>query len=384
VPRIALAATLLALAAPAPTSNTIRVFSDQLPDGLSPGLLAFAATHYAGAQKLGASETLALKARNPAFFMIQYRLGLGLGRRTQIRFGDQWLPEWPAHPQARWFYLYHGSRVFQSWGWYLMNPDDPSWRAYYVAQLRRQIATTHADGVFMDSTSVPNDFGADTFTPKLPAFDPPWELQWSRRIERWLPYVQSHLRKPVIVNAGSWVTTRERTDYSGAAGVMIEGFATDLAPADWQLELTRALGLVNEDRVVICQSYPDPADVGARMFDLGSYLLIKGAHTYVNFGEGIRVSWFPEYGLDLGAAVDPPGLRPDQGAFVRRFANGLVVVNPGDSTVTYTLPAPMNDVTPVGGGAVPDDGTLPASWRWNGVQKTSVTLGPRRAAVLLH
>ncbi len=321
---------------------------------------------------------------NPAFFRIQYRLGLGLGRTTQIRFGDAWVPEWPAHPQAQWFYLWHGQRVHQAWGWYLMNPDNTSWRTYYVAQLRRQVATTHADGVFMDSTSVPNDFGASTFTPPLPAYDPPWELQWSRKIERWVPSVQKAVGKPIIVNAGSWVTTRERTDYSSAAGIMLEGLATNLAPADWQLELTRGLGLVQKGKVVICQSYPDASDVDARMFDLASYLLIKGSHTYVNFGEGIQVSWFPEYGIDLGAAVDQPGLRGDQGAFVRRLANGLVVVNPGDSTLHYTLPASMQLVTPVGGGAVPDSGRPPASWTLQTAAVTSVTLGPRRGAVLLH
>jgi hypothetical protein len=381
---VAAVTAALALAAPAPTSNAIGVFSDQLPDGMPTALVSFAAVHYAGAQKLGATLTTALKTRNPRFFMIQYRLGLGLGRHTQIRFGNQWVNEWPTHPQARWFYFWHGQRVFQSWGWYLMNPDDASWRTYYVRQLRAQIATTHADGVFMDSTSVPNGFGADTFTPKLPAYDPPWELQWTRRIERWLPYVQSHVGKPVIVNAGSWVTTRDRTRYDAAAGVMIEGFATGLAPVDWELELTRALGLVRKDRVVICQSYPDTGDVDARMFDLASYLLIKGAHTYLNFGEGIRVTWFPEYDLDLGAAVDPPGLRRDQGAFVRRFANGLVVVNPGDSTIHYTLPAAMNQVVPVGGGAVPDDGRLPAAWHLQETPVSSLTLEPRRGAVLLH
>jgi hypothetical protein len=163
----------------------------------------------------------------------------------------------------------------------------------------------------------------------------------------------------------------------------VEGFATNLAPADWQLELTRALGLVRLNRIVICQSYPDPSDVTARLFDLASYLLIRGAHTYVNFGEGIRVSWFPEYGLQLGAGVDPPGLRQDQGAFVRRFANGLVVVNPGDSTLTYRLPAPMRLDTPHGGGAVPDDGVVPASWGIDETTVTSVTLPPRHAAVLL-
>jgi hypothetical protein len=85
-----LAALLAAvsLAAPAPTADRIRVFSDQLPDGMPAPLVDFAAAHYAGAQKLGASLTDALKRRNPAFFMIQYRLGLGLGRKTQIRFGN--------------------------------------------------------------------------------------------------------------------------------------------------------------------------------------------------------------------------------------------------------------------------------------------------------
>jgi hypothetical protein len=265
-----------------------------------------------------------------------------------------------------------------------MNTDDPWWRAYYVTQLRKQVATTHADGAFLDSTSVPNAFGADTFTPKLPAYDPPWELGWTKRIERWLPYVQAHLGRPVIVNAGSWVTTRDRTSYASAAGIMLEGFATGLAPVDWQLELNRALALVRRDKIVICQSYPGVNDVDARVFDLGSYLLIRGTHTYLNFGEGIRVTWFPEYDLDLGAGIDPPGLRQDQGAFVRRFAKGLVVVNPGDSTLTYTLPGLMQSVRPAGGGAVPDSGQLPASWALGGPRVTSVTLGPRRAAVLLH
>jgi hypothetical protein len=60
------------------------------------------------------------------------------------------------------------------------------------------------------------------------------------------------------------------------------------------------------------------------------------------------------------------------------------VVNPGDSTVHYALPAAMQLVTPAGGGAVPDSGQLPASWTLQTQSVTSVTLGPRRGAVLLH
>ena len=74
---------------------------------------------------------------------------------------------------------------FAKYVWRLAHADfGRSWRTYYVSQLRKQVATTHADGAFLDSTSVPNGFGADTFTPKLPTYDPPWELGWTKRIER--------------------------------------------------------------------------------------------------------------------------------------------------------------------------------------------------------
>ena len=43
---------------------------------------------------------------------------------------------------------------------------------------------------------------------------------------------------------------------------------------------------------------------------------------------------------------------------------------------------PQPDVT--GGGPVPDSGQVPSAWRLEEARVTTVTLGPRRAAVLLH
>jgi hypothetical protein len=371
--------------APAASTTKVAVFADQLPDDLSPALVRFAATHYAGAQKLGRRLTLALKKENPRFFAVQYRLALGLGRTTQLRFGDRWLPEWPGRPQERWFFHYRGSRVLQrDFGWYVMNVDDGGWRAYYVAKLHQQIASTSADGAFLDSASVPNYFGATSFTPALPAVDPAFESAWSARIERWLPTVQRRLGKPVVANVGSWITTRDRTRYGGIAGVMIEGFAGGLADGDWRLQLSRALTLVRKNKIVIVQSYPPLANADERMFELASYLLVKGDHTYVNFPLGIEVDWYPELGLDLGRAVDPPGLRQEQGAYVRRYAKGLVAVNPGEAPVTLTLDGTYDRVLPHGGGRVPDLGVLPAEWGLTRVPVQSVTLEPHQGAVLLH
>jgi Hypothetical glycosyl hydrolase family 15 len=256
-------------------------------------------------------------------------------------------------------------------------------RAYYVAKLHRQIASTHADGAFLDSASVPSYFGASSFTPALPAIDPVFEAAWSARVGRWLPTVQRRLGVPVVANAGSWVTTRDRTTYTGIAGVMIEGFASGLSAGDWRLQLSRALTLVRRDRIVIAQSYPAAASVGERMFELASYLLIKGEHTYVNFPLGIEVDWYPELGIDLGRALGPPGLRQEQGVYVRRFAKGLVAVNPGESPLTLTLDGAYDRLVSHGGGPVPDSGMVPADWGLTRVAVQTLTLGPREGAVLL-
>ena len=387
------------------TSAGVHVFSDQLPDGLSPGLLRFAATHYAGAQKLGASETAALKRLNPRFFMVQYRLALGLGYQAtsgdcapngnwiEIRFGDTWQREWPVSPKAEWFALQGGQRVRSCWGWYLMNPDDPSWRAYYAAQLRRQLATTHADGAFLDSASIPNEFGGSTFRPQLPDYDPAFESVWRAKLERWLPYVQHAIGAPVIANAGSLVTTRDHTDYSSIAGVMCEGFAFPsdgswFAPADWALQADRLLALERKGRVVIGQTYPAVGDVQARMFAVGTYLLVNSGRTYLNMPPSIEVSWFPEYGIDLGlpAGATPASvesLRDAHGAFVRRYAHGIVYVNPGEAPVRESAPAGAAELVPTGGGAVPASGVPPASWRLARRPVAAFTLAPHAAAVLV-
>jgi len=180
--------------------------------------------------------------------------------------------------------------------------------------------------------------------------------------------------------------------YAGATGIMVEGFAEPcsgcpLATSDWVLQMDRTLSEVNLSRVVIGQAYPNTNDTQMRMFVLGSYLLVKGTHTFVNLETGFSQEWFPEYGVDLGKAVDAvPATVADlssQGAYARRYAKGLVVVNPGTTAVTYTLQGQMYLVTPVGGGTVPDDGILPPSWTLQYTAVSSVVLQPHEAAILL-
>ena len=383
------------------TRDGIHVFNDQLAGGLSPGLLRFAATHYAGAQKLPAEQIGALKRSNRNFFVVQYRLALGLGHRVpdstctptgdwiRILHGNTWKREWPSRVEERWFAHRGGRRVLHCrWGWYLTNPDDASWRARFTSDLRKEMGATRADGAFLDSASVPNYLGGSEFSPPLPALDAAFERTWTAKLNRWLPYVRARIRRPVIANAGSWATTRDRSDYSRIDGVMIEGFAVGLAPGDWELQMNRVLSLVRRGRIVIGQTYPAADDIATRMFALGSYLLVKGSRTFINLEVGSQPEWFPEYDLDLGRATTPPPTRitalRSRGAYVRRYERGLVLVNPAEAPVTVALGGTYRLVTPNGGGAVPASGTPPPSWRLTSSPVSSVTLGPRQAAVLLN
>ena len=393
------------------TTDGIHVFNDQLAGwDMTEAQFQFAATHYAGTQKMIRSDTRHLRSYNPNFLVLHYRLGEGLGYRTtdtschptggylQIIEGDNWVQEWPgeAGVQNSWFFPYAGAdRVLQcTWGWYLMELADPGWRNYWMGGVLRQLAANENDGLFADSFSVPNYLGAETFNPDLPAYDPAFESAWARRIEDFIDYVQAQFggQYYFIPNVGYWVTTRDPTNYSQANGVMIEGFS-EWSPgspfdlADWHLQMNRILGLTNQGKVLILQSYVDETDVEDRIFVLANYLLVKGVHSFINLDLGLAPEWFPEYGIPIGSPVDPLPTDIDSyldpsGLYRRDYSNGLALVNPGTTTRTIDLGGTYYLATPSGGGWVPEDGGTSA-WTVTYAPVTSVTLAPNRGAILL-
>ncbi len=393
------------------TTASIHVFNDQLAGwDMTEAQFQFAATHYAGAQKMIRSDTRHLRSYNPNFIVLHYRLGEGLGYRTTdddcnptgsyiyIIEGDNWVQEWPgeAGVQDAWFFPYAGAdRVLQcTYGWYLMELDDPDWRSYWMGEVRRQLAANENDGLFADSFSVPNYLGADTFDPNLPAYDPAFESEWARRIKDFIDYVQAQFAGQyyLIPNVGYWVTTRDPADYSNVDGVMIEGFSewgpgSPFDLSDWQLQMNRILELTNQGKVLILQSYVDETDVEDRMFNLANYLLVKGVHSFINLDLGLEPEWFPEYEIPIGSPVDLLPTDIDDyldpsGLYRRDYTNGLALVNPGPTARTIDLGGTYYLATPSGGGWLPDDADTSA-WTVSFAPVTSVTLNPNRGAILL-
>lgn len=390
------------------TRSGILVFNDQLAmRSTSEAQVRFAARHYAGSQKLTRSEARHLRRYNPSFLVLHYRLGQSLGhspadangdptgRFIQIVRGDQWVREWPGDAAAKeeWFFHWGGSRVFcRDWGHYLMDLDNPGWRAWWSDQVIRELKANEDDGVFADSYMVPN-YGF-TWNPPLPAVDAAFETDWARREHAFTDYIRSRFagRWKWIPNVSGLTTTRDPSDYSNVDGVMIEGFAEGghgqwFPIMDWELQMNRILPLVRADRILIAQSYPEITDVEERLFILSSYLLIKGDHSYLNLEVSSLPEWFPEYDLNLGPPKDhlpkmiSALLHPSWQVYVRRYAKGFVLVNPTETERRVDLGRQYFRVQPRGGGVVAKDGVPPGSLTYEPVR--ALVLGAHRSAVLL-
>ena len=393
------------------TSDGIHVFNDQLLPNLSRAQWQFAATHYAGVQKMTRPDADTLRSYNPDLLILHYRLGLALGYRgiengcqpsgeyVHVVEGAGWVQEWPGEDavQEEWFAHWPESsttRVLHcDWGWWLMNLESPGWRAYWQGEVLRQLQVNGNDGVFMDSLSVPNYLGSDRYDPPLPPLDLTYESTWASRIDAWLAWLQT---QPVgdyaiVPNVGNWVTTRDPTTYAAADGALFEGFAmwgagSPYALEDWRLQMNRALGLIRQGKAVIAQAYM--GDGRERLFALGSYLLIKGDRTYLNLESDMAPEWWPEYGIAIGTPLQPPAATIDDLAsnaiYRRDFTNGFVLVNPAEDgdPIVVNLGGMFRLVQPDGGGPVGADGVPTGSLTFQSV--TSVSLPPYSAAVLLQ
>jgi len=398
------------------TRRGIHVFNDQLSTHLTEAQWRFCATRYAGTQKMTRSDADRLRAINSKLVILHYRLGLGLGYRAIennkptgawicIIEGDKWVREWPGDSkvQNKWFFHWPqsgGSRVLNlDWGWYLMELNDSSWRAFWHAEVLRQVKANDDDGVFMDSLSVPNYLGGGRYTPKLPDYDAAFEAAWATRIDNWLAWLQGRaLGKYYIVpNVGSWITTRETTTYARADGLMVEGFAleADASPLpieDWRLQMNRILGAVKRGQAVINQTYV--MGVRERLFTTGCYLLVKGDRTYLNIDLDVEPEWWPEYDIPIGAPVNSAGTSIENlydsanQVYRRKFDNGFVLVNPTSPwdgtgiTVTIKLGGTYRQAVTSGGGEVPANGKPTGRVTYKNV--TKVTLPPYSAAILLN
>jgi len=386
------------------TSTRIAVLTDQLPGPMSDAQVRFAATHYVGTQKLTLNVSRRLRAINPGFLVLHYHLAMWQSAPNVpfITEGNVWGNDYPAvnaHESWFWHNREHQRVTSSHDGKLLMNVSDPGFREHWRDSLIRQVEDGDYDGVFLDSAS-PALLQGEARTPPDPrlfadgvrtsTFAELGGRSWIAAWEDWIADLDRSLASrgvPLIPNVGSLVTTWDNSDYALSAGAFSEGFLDPgFSTEDWIAAANQTLALVRRNKIVILQNYLPSADETAkRRFLLASYLLVKGARTYVAYFASTPFEWYPEWDLDLGGAQKSAATMDElswNGIYRRDFDKGIVLVNPGASAVHVTLDGTFKRVEPVGGGAVSLDGTV--SGRVETVPVTTLEIGAKSAEILLR
>jgi PKD repeat protein len=403
------------------TSNGIFILSDQLNAGLSNQMVKFIASHFVGDEKMLPAENARYVADNPNWVLLNYRLATTSGPALYIT-GGQWGSDWPSVTSHEDWFMHTslGQRLHNStWNWDLHDITNAGFRQYWVNSVIADLRTNGAQGIMADSFTAGIGGGFDQSDPRFDgtnAANPaawPNGYTWVMQQQDLINYVENAFaatpeKFQYIPNLDALVTGWYNLDTSKLDGAFLESFGDwgpsylNGAPSDWVLSMNRALSMSDAGKILIMQPYlvdtaNSPTGLLQRGFDLGTYLLLKGDHTYLNTVAGNDSTttggyYYPEYGINLGPAVTALASDVSQylwdGVYRRDFQNGVVLVNPGNSTITVNMGKPYQEVSFSGGGGL-NDSSLDANGNYidgslsqSAVQ--TVTLAPGSAVFLLN
>ncbi|MEP7126860.1 MAG: putative glycoside hydrolase [Byssovorax sp.] len=386
------------------TSSAIGVLVDQLPGGLSAAQIQLAATRFAGSRKLTLSISAPLRAINPGFVVLHDHLAMWQPApgTTFILDGKNLGNDYSkVGGHESWFWHTTGGQRVTSVvdGKWLMNVADPGFQGYWIQSIAQQITAGEYDGVLLGSAS-PVLLQSEAQAPPEPRLTGTGardnvipELGNKTFIQAWTAWIVTldaalgSKALALIPAVGPGITSWDTTPYDLTAGAFSEGYADPaFAEADWARSTNLLLSLAAKGKIVILQNtLSAPDDVARRMYYLANYLLVRGNRSYLDYFAAGPMEWYPEWGLELGAATST-GAKVDDllkdGVYRRDFEKGIVLVNPTSSPVTVALGKTMQRVVPSGGGAVEADGVAKGTITTTSV--TSVDVAARGAEILIQ
>jgi len=299
-------------------------------------------------------------------------------------------------------FLHHqGERILTLWHSWLMNPNDQvnpddsdaldHWINYYAITASNQVYAYDYDGLFVDSASHQLRLGA--VHGKMP--DDYDRETWYQGRAASLAFIKSYLPDKSVVFNGLHSQSGEEDSLTNTDGGMWETFAFHPVSGEYQGESTwqTAIELTSRNStdkkiVLVVKEQPDlNEDIPKRIFSVASYLLVSNENVVFSMTDKGHIQtksilYYPEYTLDLGAALSNYEVK--DGLYMRKFEKGLVLVNSNENQqITYALDGNYVQVIPVGGGAVPEEGTWQGSLSYESVSGT-VTLLPISAMILIN
>jgi hypothetical protein len=143
----------------------------------------------------------------------------------------------------------------------------------------------------------------------------------------------------------------------------------------WQTMMARYRATLANTRAphdVVLQACGTTADPALARYGIASALMDNGYFAFTADGTAVP-PWFDEYGAPLGSAVDaPPTAATASGIWMRRYSNGIALVNPTSTTLSIDIGSGYRHLQGSVDPAVND-----------GQPVSTVTLGPRSGLIVV-
>ena len=290
---------------------------------------------------LPSSQMQALHNANPNLKVLGYKDLIAM-------HSDGIDPDWSiVNTHETWFmHDTYGNRIFYSpFNWWLMDPANPEWQAYFVNDALAKISASGYDGIFIDD--VWND--VTFYCHNLPTTN---AQTWHNDVVAFLRYIKANLPgKIVVVNTDEWYGSTYINEVDGA---MMEGFAH----AEWcaandeggrgstfNLNLVGKLAADSANgKIVWAASGVIPStqaeDDRLLKYCYAEFLLgANGATSYFGFN-----SWYSSDGAKgYYSIMDTPVGSPtgayykSQNVYMRDFTGAKVLFNPYSTAYTINL-----------------------------------------------
>ncbi len=260
------------------------------------------------------------------------------------------------------------TRILTIWGSWLMDgndfvdPDEPDalhhWINYYAITASGQVITFSYDGLFIDSAG--HKIGPGALYGKMP-----WDYSdtaWRNGRYAALAYIKSKLPDNLVIFNGLHSDNGADSSLNFTDGGMWEDFTYDINDGHYK-GIDKWLKAINcmesnhdSSRLVLVIKKPELTnDIQARVFSTASFLLISNQNTALSLSDYAQqntLQYYPEYEIDLGAAVSDLEITDDS-LFIRTFEKGKVIVNPNETeTKNFETEKKYYKIIPSGGGVI--------------------------------
>ena len=371
---------------PDATSKTL-VLSDQLNDAVGSANLAFNATHFIGTQKIDRDRILAYKALNPKFIVLQYHKSYGVDLQQNITSPVApawnndcdtfyaWVNRNPSYGPRENYYLHFTNavdsahRINHYWNnvneYYLADLRHAGWRQYVAETNVWRCQNIGFDGTFFDATYFPSPgYDPANWFDSVPYnaggmtnFGTTWNQTFA--VPYWA-FVRDYFHASgrdylCIVNCDQMVTGWYDDDYLDSVdGAMTEGFFTYGENLPVPTGRSRRAGSLNispareETRSLSPSALPIPPTSPSGAGASPIICFLKTNTRTITSPTARMPTGGPEYDIALDSFVTQPSTLNDllvsgtTSLYKRDYKSGLVLVNPGSGTQSFTLRSSIN------------------------------------------